>query len=136
MNANDQPRFEAWVVSVFAGMALFLSAVGLYAVLSYLVAERARELGVRMALGASRADVLRLVLRSGLILVCTGIAIGAVASFFAGRLLEELLFKVTPLDQWVFLTVTPILFIVAMTASLVPALRAARLDPMRTLREQ
>jgi ABC-type antimicrobial peptide transport system permease subunit len=77
-----------------------------------------------------------LILRRGLILVCTGIACGAVASFFAGRLLEELLFKVTPLDHWVFLTVTPILFITSIAASLVPALRAASLDPMRTLREQ
>jgi putative ABC transport system permease protein len=136
LNDNDQPRFEAWVISVFAGMALFLSAIGLYAVLSFVVAERGRELGVRMALGASRSDVLRLILRRGLILVCTGIACGAVASFFAGRLLEELLFKVTPLDHWVFLTVTPILFITSIAASLVPALRAASLDPMRTLREQ
>jgi ABC-type antimicrobial peptide transport system permease subunit len=135
-NANDQPRFEAWVVSVFAGIALFLSAVGLYSVLAYLVAERAREMGVRMALGASRADVLRLVLRRGVVLACLGIAIGGVASIFAGRLLEDLLFGVTALDRWVFLAVIPILFAVSMAASLVPALRAARLDPMRSLREQ
>ncbi|HEX4485823.1 MAG TPA: ABC transporter permease, partial [Terriglobales bacterium] len=99
LNDNSQPRFEAWVVSVFATIALFLSAVGLYAVLSYLVAERNREMGLRMALGASRADVLRLVMRRGLVLVCAGIAIGAIASIFAGRLLEDLLFNVTALDQ-------------------------------------
>jgi putative ABC transport system permease protein len=136
LNANDQPRFEAWVVSVFAGIALFLSAVGLYAVLSYLVAERTRELGVRMALGASRADVLRLVLRRGVVLVLAGIAIGTVGSIFAGRLLDDLLFRIPTLDQWVFLTVTPILFAVSMAASLIPALRAASLDPMRALRDQ
>jgi len=136
LNANGQPRFEAWVVSVFAGMALFLSAIGLYAVLSFVVAERGRELGVRMALGASRSDVLRLILKRGSILAGMGMLCGAVASFFASRLLEELLFKVTVLDQWVFLAVTPTLFTVSMAASLIPALRAASLDPMRTLREQ
>ena len=134
--ANAQPRFEAWVVSVFAGISLFLSAVGLYAVLSFVVTERTRELGVRMALGAQRSDVLKIVLRRGLVLATAGTALGAVVSFFASRLLGNILFDATPLDHWVFLSVTITLFLVSMAASLVPALRAARLDPMRTLREQ
>ena len=134
--SNAQPRFEAWVVSVFAGISLFLSGVGLYTVLSFVVAGRSRELGVRMVLGASRSDVLRLVLRRGVVLASAGTGLGAVASIFASRLLENFLFDLTPLDHWVFLTVTPILFLVSMAASLVPALRAASMDPMRNLREQ
>ena len=136
LNANAQPRFEAWVVSVFAAIALFLSAVGLYAVLSFIVAERTRELGVRMALGASRSDVLRLVLRRGLILSCAGIVAGATASFFAGRFLEGLLFKVSALNGFVLLAVTFVFFMVSMVSSLIPAVRAANVDPMRTLRQQ
>ena len=131
-----QPHFEAVLVSGFAGIALLLSAVGLYAVLSYIVAERTRELGLRMALGASRSNVLRLVLRCGLTLACIGIGIGALTSIFATRLITDSLFKVAPLDRSVFLTVTLVLIFVSLTAALAPALRAANVDPMRTLRDQ
>jgi predicted permease len=130
-----QPRFEAVLVSGFAGMALLLSAVGLYAVLSYIVAERTRELGLRMALGASRSDVLQLVLWRGVTLACVGIGLGALASVFATRLITGTLFRVAPLDRSVFLIVTLVLMVVSMTAALVPALRAANVNPMRTLRE-
>jgi ABC-type antimicrobial peptide transport system permease subunit len=131
-----QPRFEAVLVSGFAGMSLLLSAVGLYGVLSYIVAERTRELGLRMALGASRSDVLQLVLRRGLTLACVGIGVGAFASFFVTRIITDTLFRVAPLDRSVFLIVTLVLMVVSMTAALVPALRAANVNPMRTLREQ
>jgi putative ABC transport system permease protein len=131
-----QPRFEAVLVSGFAEMALLLSAVGLYGVLSYIVAERTRELGLRMALGASRSDVLQLVLRRGLTLACVGIGVGAFASFFLTRIITDTLFRVAPLDRSVFLIVTLVLMVVSMTAALVPALRAANVNPMRTLREQ
>jgi predicted permease len=131
-----QPRFEAVLVSGFAGMALLLSAVGLYALLSYIVAERTRELGLRMALGASQSDVLQLVLRRGLTLACVGIGVGAFASFFVTRIITFTLFRVAPLDHSVFLIVTLVLMVVSMTAALVPALRAANVNPMRTLREQ
>jgi ABC-type antimicrobial peptide transport system permease subunit len=133
---SAQPRFEAFLVSGFAAIALLLSALGLYAVLSYVVSERVRELGLRMALGASRSDILRLVLRRALILATVGIALGAVASVLATRLVTDLLFMVTPLDHWVFITVTLVLFSVSLIAALAPALRAANLDPTRTLREQ
>ncbi|HET6177797.1 MAG TPA: ABC transporter permease [Candidatus Sulfotelmatobacter sp.] len=133
---SEQPRFEAFLVSAFAAIALLLSALGLYAVLSYIVAERVRELGLRMALGASRSDILRLVLRRALILAVFGIGLGAVASFFATRLVTDLLFQVAPLDRSVFLTVTLVLTCVSMIAALAPALRAANVDPMHTLREQ
>jgi putative ABC transport system permease protein len=131
-----QPRFEAVLVSGFAGIALLLSALGLYAILSYVVSERTRELGLRIALGASRSEILGLVLRRALILASVGIGIGMFTSIFATRLISDTLFKVAPLDRSVFLTVTLVLIFVSIIAALAPALRAANVDPMRTLREQ
>jgi putative ABC transport system permease protein len=131
-----QPRFEAALVSSFAAIALLLSAIGLYAVLSYIVAERTRELGLRMALGASRSNVVQLVLRRGLVLACVGTALGALASVFAANLIQDVLYEVKPLDGSVFLTVTAVLLFVSTVAALIPALRAASVDPMRTLRDQ
>lgn len=104
--------------------------------LSFIVAQRTRELGLRMALGASRSNVLQLVLRRGLMLACAGVAVGALSSIFATRLIVGALFKVAPLDPFVFASVTLVLVFVSAAAALVPALRAANLDPMRTLREQ
>ena len=135
-NQAAQQRFEANLVSGFAVIALLLAAIGLYAVLSYLVSERTRELGLRMALGASRSDVLALVLRRGLLLAGIGIGIGALSSAVLGRLIKSLLFEVAPLDLPVFSTVTLVLVVVSLGATLMPALRAAGLDPVRTLREQ
>jgi ABC-type antimicrobial peptide transport system permease subunit len=131
-----QPRFEAALVSGFAAIALLLSAVGLYAVLSYIVAERIRELGLRMALGASRSNILQLVLRRGLILALIGTVLGALASVFVGNLIRDVLYEVKPLDGSVFLIVTAVLLLVSALAALIPAFRAANVDPMRTLREQ
>jgi ABC-type antimicrobial peptide transport system permease subunit len=131
-----QPRFEAVLVSGFAAIALLLSALGLYAVLSYVVSQRVRELGLRMAFGASRTHILRIVLRRALLLACLGTGVGAIASVFASRLIRDTLFQVAPLDRSVFLGVTFLLIFVSMIAALAPALRAASVDPMRTLREQ
>jgi predicted permease len=133
---NSQPRFEAGLVSGFAAGALLLSAIGLYSVLSYIVAERLRELGLRIALGASRADILRMVLQRALMLSCIGITIGALISLLGTRLLTHALFGVSLLDRMVFLAVTVMLIFVSIIAALVPALRAANVDPMRRLREQ
>ncbi len=133
---SAQPRFEAFLISGFAAIALLLSALGLYAVLSYIVSERVRELGLRMALGASRAHVLALVLRRAAILAVLGIGGGAFASIFETRLLDSALFHVALLDPSVFLVVTLVMMAVSMVAALVPALRAANLDPKRILREQ
>ena len=133
---SAQPRCEAFLISSFAAIALLLSALGLYAVLSYIVAERVRELGLRMALGASRSNVLGMVLSRALILALLGIGGGAFASIFTTRLLNGVLFNVALLDRSVFLVVTLVLMAVSMVAALVPALRAANIDPMRTLREQ
>src|SRR5208282_4025579 len=112
-----QPRFEAVLVAGFAAIALLLSALGLYAVLSYVVSERIRELGLRIALGASRSDILSLVLRRALILATLGIGIGASASIFAARLITNTLFQVAPLDRSVFLAVTLVLILVSMIAA-------------------
>lgn len=133
---SEQPRFEAFLISGFAAIALFLSALGLYAILSYIVSERVRELALRMALGASRAHVLGMVLRRAAILAVLGIGGGTFASIFATRLLDGALFHVALLDRSVFLVVMMILIAVSMIAALVPALRAANIDPMRTLRDQ
>ena len=89
-----------------------------------------------MALGASRSNVLQLVLRRGLVLACVGIALGALASIFAAHLIRDVLYDVNPLDGSVFLSVTAVLFVVSTVAALIPALRAASVDPMRTLRDQ
>ena len=131
-----QPRFEAALVSAFAVIALLLAAVGLYAVLSFVVSDRTRELGLRIALGADRSDILRLVLQRGLVMAGIGIGAGALISLFATQLASDLLFDVARLDRTVFLIVTLALLSVSVSAALVPALRAANLDPMRTLREQ
>jgi len=135
-NQAGQQRFEATLVSGFAGISLLLSAIGLYAVLSYVVAERTRELGLRMALGASRSNVLSLVLKRGLLLAGIGIGIGALTSVIVGRFMGDLLFGVTPLDLSVFGTVTLVLFVVSLAATFMPAVRAAFLDPIRALRDQ
>ncbi len=131
-----QPRFEAFLLSGFAAIALLLSALGLYSVLSYIVSERVRELGLRMALGASRSDVLAIVLRRALLLACLGIGAGALASTFATKLVGEFLFQVTPLDRSGFLLVTLVLALGSRIAARGPALRAANIDPMRTLRDE
>jgi len=129
-------RFEALLVSAFSAVALLLSALGLYAVLSYVVGERIRELGLRMAFGASRSDILRLVLLRAAILALLGVGLGMGASIFTTKLVADLLVNVPPLDRTVFLLVTSLLFAVSMLAALGPALRAASIDPMRSLRDE
>ena len=130
-----QPRFEAALISAFAAIALLLSALGLYAVLSYVVAERMRELGLRMAFGASRSNILGMVVRRALILGVAGIGAGAITSILASRLVSDLLFRVQPLDPSTFLVVALVLLIVSVVAALAPALRAAYVNPLQTLRE-
>jgi macrolide transport system ATP-binding/permease protein len=127
-------RLAATLVAIFGGMALFLSAIGLYAVMSYSVSQTTRELGMRMALGARATDLLRLVLSRGLRLTLFGIIIGAFAAFALTRLMADLLYKVSPRDPIAFLSALIILVAVALIACLIPARRAARIDPARALR--
>ena len=135
-NQAAKPRFEALLISGFGLLALVLAAVGLYALLSYLVSEKTRELGVRIALGATRANILQLVMWRGLVLAWLGIIVGAAASFYTTRLVAHSLFHVALLDRWVFLVTTVVLAGVSMFATLAPALRAIHVDPIRALRGQ
>jgi len=130
-----QPRFEAALLSAFAAIALLLSSLGLYAVLSYVVSERMRELGLRMAFGASRSNILGMVLQRAVILGVTGVVAGAIASILGGRLVSDLLFQVQPLDPSTYVVVALLLLIVSVVAALAPAIRAAWVDPLQTLRE-
>jgi putative ABC transport system permease protein len=132
----SQPRFQTVLITFFAAMALLLSAIGLYAVLSYMVAQRTLEIGLRLALGAQREDVLGLILRRGLVLAVTGLAIGIFVSLLLTRFMAEMLYGVKPFDPLTFVGVSAVLLLVSLAASSAPAYRAARLDPMRTLREQ
>jgi ABC-type antimicrobial peptide transport system permease subunit len=134
--AAAQSRFQTLLLACFAGMALLLSAVGLYAVLSYMVAQRTGEIGVRMALGAQRADVLNLIVRRGLVLALTGIGIGLAAAALLTRFMAGMLYGVQPFDPLTFATVAVLLLVVSLVASSAPAFRAARLNPMETLRNQ
>ena len=134
--SSAQPRFQTLLLTSFAGMALLLCGIGLYGLLSYMVVQRSAEIGLRVALGAQRSDVLGLILGRGLALAAAGIAIGLTASAYLTKYLSSLLFGVQPLDALTFASVPAILLLVSLIASSVPAYRAARLDPMRTLRDQ
>jgi len=134
-NNVAQPRFETMLVSGFAVIALLLSASGLYAILSYVVAERMRELGLRVALGASRSNVVALVLQRALLLACLGIIAGLFGSAFTSQLMNFDYFQVEPFDRATYLLVTVVLLLVSLIAALAPALRAASVDPICTLRE-
>jgi putative ABC transport system permease protein len=127
-------RFPALLIGAFAVLAVLLAAVGIYGVLSYLVAQRTRELGVRMALGAQPGNILRLLLGDGLRLAGIGIAIGLVAALAVMRLLGGLLFGVAPSDVMVLFSATALIALVALAACSLPAIRAARVDPMVALR--
>jgi predicted permease len=130
------PRLTGSLFAIFAGLALLLAGVGVAGVLSFLVSRRRREIGIRLALGASRAGVLGLVVRRGVAYAAVGIAAGAVAALFLSRALEGLLYGVAPRDPVTFAAVIGILFAIAVLASAVPALRAARVDPLEALRSE
>ena len=127
-------RFAMILLSVFAVLALVLAAVGIYGVISYSVAQRTREVGIRMALGAQTTDVLKLVVRDGLKLVVIGVAVGLIGAFMLTRLMSTLLFGVTPTDLVTYATVALTLTGVALFASYIPARRATKVDPLVALR--
>jgi putative ABC transport system permease protein len=132
--ATSQRRFTVIVLGAFAAVAVALAAIGLYGVMSGHVSARTREIGVRMALGAGRGDVLRLVLRFGARTLALGMTFGALAAVAVGRLLQAQLFETKPWDTLTWMTMTLVLFIVGLAACLVPAGRAARLQPTEALR--
>jgi putative ABC transport system permease protein len=127
-------RFETFLLGTFGVLAFVLTAVGLYGVISYTVAQRTREMGIRLALGADRNAILGMVVKSGTLLACSGAVIGLAAAFLLTRLIASLLFGVGPTDPLTFLCVPIALISVAILASYVPARRAARVDPMVALR--
>jgi putative ABC transport system permease protein len=130
-----QKRLAMTLLSVFAALALALSAVGLYGVLSISVTQRTREFGVRSALGATRADIIRLVFRDGMILTVMGLAVGLACSPLATRTMETMLYGVKPLDGKTFAAVAGVLLLVSAAAILAPALRASRVEPSEALRD-
>jgi predicted permease len=134
--SGSSQRLNLILLGTFALVALGLAAVGLYGVLSYLVAQRQREIGVRMALGARRADVVKMIVRQGMILIAVGAAIGLPAAFALSRVLGHLLFEVSPYDPLTFGVVVVVLVIVALFACGFPARRAAGVDPMIALRSE
>ncbi|HET6850837.1 MAG TPA: ABC transporter permease [Pyrinomonadaceae bacterium] len=130
----DRQRFSLVIFGVFGVAALLLAAMGIYGVTSYAVAQRTQEIGIRMALGAQMPDVLKLVLRSAMSLVLIGAVLGLAGAYAATRAMASLLFGVTPTDLLTFVAVPVVLFLVALMASLVPARRATKVDPLVALR--
>jgi putative ABC transport system permease protein len=128
------PRFNTTLLVIFASVALILTIVGLYGVMSYAVAQRTNEIGIRMALGAQTRDVLRLIVSQGFKLIVLGLAIGLVGAFALMRVIASLLFGVTAKDPLTFAAVATLLAFVALLACYIPARRATRLDPLRALR--
>src|SRR5262249_46249083 len=127
-------RLMARLSGLFGILALVLATVGLYGLLSYEVASRRREIGIRMALGAARPDVLRLVVGRGMVLTGIGVVLGLAASFAMTRYLSSLLYGVTPLDPTTFAAMTILLMVVVILACYLPARRATKVDPMVALR--
>jgi putative ABC transport system permease protein len=127
-------RFNMALLALFSVMAVLLAAVGLYGVLAYMVTQRTHEIGVRMALGARKTDVLRLVVGQGMALAVGGVVLGILGGLALTRVLSTLLVGVAASDAWTFVSVALILAAVALLACTIPARRAARVDPMVALR--
>ena len=128
------PRFRTILLAIFALSALVLSAVGLYGVIAYSVAQQSQEIGIRMALGARSSDVLKMVMARGLRMTAIGVAIGIAGAIAATRVLTSFLYGVTPLDVWTYVAVTAVLAAVTLMAALIPARRATRVNPVIALR--
>jgi ABC-type antimicrobial peptide transport system permease subunit len=133
-NSVARQRFYAVMLGIFAGVAGLLAAVGIYGVLAYAVVQRTQEIGVRMALGAERYQVLTLILRRGLLLTTIGIAAGLAGAIGGARYLQSMLFGIEPRDPGTFIAVAAGFAVIAVMASYLPARRATKVDPMVALR--
>jgi putative ABC transport system permease protein len=132
--ASFMRRFPALMIGIFAAVALVLASIGIYGVVSYSVSQQTHYIGIRMALGARPGDILKMVMKQGLLIALLGVGIGVVAAFALMRLLSSLLFEVTTTDITTFTVVAGVLFVVAMVACLLPARRATKVDPLVALR--
>jgi putative ABC transport system permease protein len=124
------------LLGIFAGIALVLASVGIYGVMNYSVNQRKHEIGIRMAIGAQRSDIMKMIVGQGMLLAAAGVVIGLVAAFFLGRIVEMLLFGVSGRDPMTFIGLPFVLILVSLLASYVPARRATRVDPMIALRAE
>jgi putative ABC transport system permease protein len=129
-------RFSAILLGIFAAIALVLSAIGVYGVLSYAVTQRTHEIGIRIALGAEPRDVLALVVGRGLALTAAGLVLGVAAALASTRVMATLLFEVKPSDPPTYIIIATVLALAALVASYIPARRASRVDPLIALRSE
>jgi ABC-type antimicrobial peptide transport system permease subunit len=136
MRSIASKQFTMSLLAAFAGLALILASIGIYGVLSYLVGQRTQEIGIRMALGAARLDVLGMILRDGVRMTAAGIGIGVTAALALTHLISSMLFGVKPTDFATFLMVVITLSSIALLACYVPARRAMRIDPVIALRNE
>jgi ABC-type antimicrobial peptide transport system permease subunit len=135
-NSLHPQRSNMLLLAAFAGLALVLTAVGIYSVLSYAVRRRVREIGIRMALGASHSDVLKMVVADGMKPILLGVGIGFAVALALGRVVSSLIYGVRPTDPMTFAAVSSLLIAVGVLATIVPAYRAMRVEPVRTLRDE
>jgi ABC-type antimicrobial peptide transport system permease subunit len=127
-------RFNLWLLGSFAIVALILAGVGLYGLISFMTAQRSYEIGIRMAFGASEGDVLKLIIGQGMALTLAGVAIGFLASLALTRLMQKLLFGISPTDPITFVVIAVVLCAIPLLACYIPARRATKVDPMVALR--
>jgi putative ABC transport system permease protein len=135
-DATAQPRFETLLFGLFGAVALLLAAVGIYGVMNYSVSRRTREIGIRMSLGASQRDILRIVTQQAIVQAIAGGSLGVMGAILLSKLMSRMLYGVQPHDPTTFAGVVVVLVLAAGTAAVVPSRRAARIEPMRALRNE
>jgi ABC-type antimicrobial peptide transport system permease subunit len=134
--SNFSQRLGLYLTGAFAGMAVLMVIAGLYGVLAQLVSYRRREIGVRLALGSTRERILGMFLKQGLTLVSAGLVLGVICALWAGRLVKSFLYQVQPLDGWTYAGVAALLIVVGSLAAVIPARRAAAVEPIEALRDE